>query len=69
MENCMSRKIKRQTKHFILSDLNKGGFCKSIKIKAKDLTQHFSTVWISIPLELKTGEEWKNEYWKVERIR
>ena len=65
----MSRKIKRQTKHFLLSELGDDGFWKSIKIKAKDLTHHFSSCWISIPLELKTSEEWKNDHRKVKRTR
>jgi hypothetical protein len=65
----MSRKIKRQTKLFLLSELKDDGYWKSIKIKAKDLTHHFSSCWISIPLELKTGEEWSNDHWKVKRIK
>ena len=65
----MSRKIKRQTKHYIISELDYNCSWKSVKVKAKDLTRLFSSVWIGIPLGLKTGEEYKCGRWKAKRIK
>ncbi len=60
----MSRKIKRQTKVFLLTQ-----YGRTIKIKAKDLTHHFSCVWIGTPLSLSIGEEHIGTYWKIKRIK